>query len=76
MSFNNTQVSLADAETVEVQVVVTRESCKPFALNIHAAGFETEGGISVTDYDISLAYTNGSVTDEPLVIPPEVSQTQ
>ena len=76
VSFNNTQVSLADAETVEVQVVVTRESCKPFALNIHAAGFETEGGISVTDYDISLAYTNGSVTDEPLVIPPEVSQTQ
>ena len=76
VSFNNTQVSVEDADTVEVQVVVTKESCKPFALSIHAANFEREGGIFVSDYDISLAYTNGSDTDVPLEIPAEVVQTQ
>ena len=69
--FDGSLVYISDADMVDVQVAVNKMSYQPYSLSIKATDF-LSNGTSVTDYDISLAYTNWSTSEEPLEIPQEV----
>ena len=71
--FDGSLVYISDADTVEVQVAVNKMSYQPYSLSIRSENFESNG-TKVLDYDISLAYTTWSPSDEPFEIPQDIIQ--
>ena len=69
--FDGSLVYISDADMVDIQVAVNKMSYQPYSLSIKASNFDSNG-TPVSDYDISLAYTNWSTSNEPFEIPQEV----
>ena len=69
--FDGSLVYISDADIVDIQVAVNKVSYQPCSLSIKASNFDSDG-TPVSDYDISLAYTNWSTSNEPFEIPQEV----